>query len=89
MNFDSIKENDLRGANAGFIATDNNGCRYFVKTFSEFSSPIIDIRELFAYKVLEYLGIGPETHFLIKKILFFTGKLGKRQLYSNQRCCCY
>ena len=68
-NFVSIKENDLSGANAGFIAIDKNDCRYFVKTFSELSSSTkkIDCRELFAYKVLEHLGFGPETHCLIQK----------------------
>ena len=69
----SIKENLLSGANAGFVVTTEDKRKYFVKTFSEsfgspsFSTKKIDCRELFAYKVLEYLGFGPETECLIQK----------------------
>lgn len=72
-NVSNIEKNLLSGANAGFIATTDDKCKYFVKTFSEealkSSSSLtkkIDSRELFAYKVLEYLGFGPETHYIIQ-----------------------
>jgi hypothetical protein len=68
----SIEKNTSSGANIGFKVLFENGPCYYVKTFDEgLKSPLsastnkIDARELLAYKVLEYLGFGPETHFLI------------------------
>ena len=72
INTINIEKNKLSGANAGFVITAENKCKYFIKTFSEaFGSPSsstkkIDCREIFAYKVLEYLGFGPETKCLIQ-----------------------
>lgn len=73
INTVNIKKNELSGANAGFVVTTEDKCKYFIKTFSEAfgsascSTKKIDCRELFAYKVLEYLGFGPETECLIQK----------------------
>jgi hypothetical protein len=73
VNIKHIEENKFSGVNVGFIVTDENNCRYFVKTFNDgFNSPSaktkkIDCREVFAYKVLEYLGFGPETYCLIQQ----------------------
>jgi hypothetical protein len=70
INTVNIKKNELSGANAGFVVTAEDKRKYFIKTFSEaFGSPSsstkkIDCREIFAYKVLEYLGFGPETECL-------------------------
>ena len=76
IDIQEIQENDKKGANAGFIATAFNGDRYFVKTFSvDQDLDKIDCREIFAYKVLEHLGFGPETHCLIQR---FSSSQGSR-----------
>lgn len=82
-NIISINKNLLSGANAGFEAITDDGYKYFIKTFSEaLGSPSsktqkIDCRELFTYKVLEYLGFGPESYSLIQK--FSSSKGSKAQ----------
>lgn len=79
----SIEENPESGVNPGFIVIDDKDGRYFVKTFSESvksassSSKKIDCREIFAYKVLEYLGFGPETNCLIQRFSSSQGSKSK------------
>lgn len=83
MDIISIEENSSSGANTGFLAIASNNTRYYVKTFDEEfkrlsgSTKKIDARELLAYKVLEYLGFGPETHFLIQKDTSTSGSKAK------------
>jgi hypothetical protein len=76
INISSIKKNKDSGANAGFIVTDQDNYDYFVKTFSG-SKQKIDCREIFAYKVLEHLGFGPETHCLIQRFSSSQGSKAK------------
>jgi hypothetical protein len=80
---ESIKVNECSGANKGFIVSTKNNVRYFVKTFSEAMGTSnealkkIDCCEMFAYKVLEYLGFGPETKFLITPFSSSQGSIAK------------
>ena len=89
-NFVSIKENDLSGANAGFIAIDKNDCRYFVKTFNELSSSTKKNRlsRIICIQSTRIPGVRSRNSLFNTKFLFVTGKQDKRQLYSNQRCWC-
>jgi hypothetical protein len=56
------------GINDGFIVKDKyTGLKLFAKTSKVFGDDIgsIDPRELFSYKVLEHMELGPETCFII------------------------
>ncbi|EKE00827.1 MAG: hypothetical protein ACD_21C00267G0002 [uncultured bacterium] len=83
LNVLNIKKNELSGANPGFVVIADNGYKYFIKTFSEVpQSPSsatrkVDCRELFAYKVLEYLGYGPETDCLMQSFSTSGGSTAK------------
>ena len=69
LNQDNIfVEQKQDGKQDGFIIKDKyTGLKLFTKTSKVFGDDIksIDPRELFAYKVLEHMELGPETRFII------------------------
>jgi hypothetical protein len=59
-----IIEEKKEGKQDGFIINDKQtGLKLFIKTTKILADDSIDPRELFVYKVLEYMELGPETRF--------------------------
>lgn len=62
-----IKENEDRGANFGFIVKKSENEKYYIKTFTQPAKDSkIDCRELFLYKIFEYIKFGPKSEFLLE-----------------------
>lgn len=63
----TVEPNHHAGVNHGFIVSMGDGSKKFVKNFANESvmAGKIDPNELLAYKILQYLNLGPLTEFLI------------------------
>lgn len=72
----ALTTNKLAGANKGCIFTDPDGEKHFIKGFSndakQETAGKLDPNEAFVYKVMEHMGLGPETAFLIRN--YSTGR---------------
>ncbi len=63
----AVEVNHNAGVNQGFVVSMKDGSKKFVKNFADDAATAgkIDPNELFVYKTMEYMQLGPVTQFLI------------------------
>ena len=80
QNFEILTNPNNQGANDSFLVKFDNNEKFYIKTFSRTLVPNqketrIDVKEMFLYKLLENVSIGPETQFFLNEYSSNSGKI--------------